>query len=146
MVIKNSIDPPFHHITAVSSRLSDQNDLWPYSQCRLEIFCQLIDGETRSNAEPPPGCPQPQMEIVPRELPETTVKLEISPYLKEDDTLEISAAKPPILAGEIVKARRLIQSPQDFAVHGKMSVQHPIMLKQETDKPMSCSVSELTKI
>ena len=46
------------------------------------------------------------MKKVPRKLPKTAVKLEISAYLKEDDTLEISAAKPPILAGEIVKAGR----------------------------------------
>jgi len=63
----------------------------------------------------------------------TTVKLKISAYLKEDDTLKIPPAKPPILAGEIVKAGRLIQPSQDLAVHGKMSVQHPKALKQKTD-------------
>ncbi len=84
------------------------------------------------------------MEKVSCELPETTVKLEISSYLKEDEALIISAAKPPILAGEIVKAGRLIQPSQNLAVHGKMSAQHPIALKQETDQPMSCGVSELS--
>jgi hypothetical protein len=84
------------------------------------------------------------MKKVPRKLPKTAVKLEISAYPKEDDTLEISATKPPILAGEIVKAGRLIQPSQDLAIHGKMSAQRPISLKEETDKPMSCGVIELT--
>lgn len=74
----------------------------------------------------------------------TTVKLEISPHLKEDNCFLIPPAKPLILAGEIVKAGRLIQPSQDLAVHGKMSVQHPIALKQETDQPMSCGLIELT--
>ena len=86
------------------------------------------------------------MEKDPRELPETTVKLEISAYLKEDDTLEIPPAKPAVLTGEIVKARRLIQPSQNLAVHGKISVQHPVAMKQETDQPISCCMSKLSQI
>ena len=74
----------------------------------------------------------------------TIVKFKISPHMKEDDRFGVPAAKPPILVGEIVKAGWLIQPSQDLAVHGKMSAQHPIALKQETDKPISCRVSELS--
>ena len=50
------------------------------------------------------------------------------------------------MAGEIAEARRLIQTSQDLAGHGKMSVQYPIALKQGTDHPITCGVSELTEI
>ena len=56
---KTQMDPPFHHVAAVSSRLFNQHNLWRYRQRPPEIDGQTGNGETCSYAKPRPGWPRP---------------------------------------------------------------------------------------